>query len=153
MMSQTSRYALGILGFLVRADGSRSRSEDIAQSTGIPANYLSKILNQLRKQGLVEAEKGWGGGFRLRPEALKRPIEEILAIFEGVGSTNREDCVFGHPECNSDNPCPLHPYWERIRGAYREMLSRTTVADLGGRVGRGTGKKEKKKKRQEKNDE
>lgn len=131
MISRTSRYALHILGFLVRSNGARSRSEDIARETGIPANYLSKILNQLRKQGIVEGEKGWGGGFRLRPEALNRPIKEILAVFEGVDILTREDCGFGMPQCSADDPCPLHPYWEGIRNLYREMLSETTVADLG----------------------
>ena len=131
MISRTSRYALQILGFLVRENGRRSRSQEIARGTRIPANYLSKILNQLRKQGVVEAEKGWGGGFQLRGEALERPIEEILAIFDGVDSTRHDGCAFGHPACDSDHPCPLHPYWERIRGTYREMLSKTTVADLG----------------------
>ncbi|MBK7702550.1 MAG: Rrf2 family transcriptional regulator [bacterium] len=38
----------------------------VAAATGIPVNYLSKILNQLRKAGLVESRKGWGGGFQLR---------------------------------------------------------------------------------------
>ena len=131
MISQTSRHALRILGFLAQADGARSRSGDIARETGIPANYLGKILNRLRKQGIVESEKGWGGGFRLRPEALKRPIGEILAFFEGVESINREDCAFGLPECSADEPCPLHPYWEGIRELYRRMLLETTVADLG----------------------
>ena len=130
MVSQTARYALNILGFLVRSGAARSRSGDIAKATGIPANYLSKILNQLRKQGIVEGEKGWGGGFRIRPESLKRPIGEIVAIFEGTDSTMRKDCVFGLPECSSDSPCPRHPYWEGIRKLYREMLSETTVADL-----------------------
>ena len=130
MISRTSQYALQIVGFLARENGRRSRSKDIARHTGIPANYLSKILNQLRKQGIVEAEKGLGGGFQLRTEALDRPIEEILVIFDGVASTRREECAFGHLECDSDHPCPLHPYWERIRGTYREMLSKTTVADL-----------------------
>ena len=78
MVTQTARYALNVLGFLVRAEAERVRSEDIARQTGIPANYLSKILNQLRKQGVVEGEKGWGGGFRIRPEALQRPIGEIV---------------------------------------------------------------------------
>ena len=131
MISQTARYALNILGFLVKAGENRSRSEDIAKSTGIPANYLSKILNQLRKQGIVEGEKGWGGGFRLRPEASGRPIAEIVAIFEGVDRTGREDCVFGLGECDSEHPCPLHDHWEGILKLYREMLSETTVADLG----------------------
>jgi Rrf2 family protein len=134
MVSQTARYALNVLGFLVRNDGARARSEDIARKTGIPANYLSKILNQLRKQGVVEGEKGWGGGFRIRRESLARPIGDIVEIFEGTERTRREDCVFGWPKCDSEHPCPLHPHWEGIRSLYREMLSRTTVADLGKKI-------------------
>ena len=89
------------------------------------------VKAQLRKQGIVEGEKGWGGGFRLRPGARNRPIGEILAFFEGVESINREDCAFGLPECSVTDPCPLHPYWEGIRQLYREMLSETTMCAVG----------------------
>ena len=131
MISQTARYALNTLGFLVRNRDDRIRGEEIARNTGVPANYLSKILNQLRKQGVVEAEKGWGGGFRIRPDALNRPIRDVLAIFDGVDSTERTDCLYGLPECDDKHPCPLHSYWERIREIHAEMLSNTTIEDLG----------------------
>ena len=130
MINQTSRYALNILGFLAENQGRRTRSEEISRATGIPANYLSKILNQLRKQALVNSEKGWGGGFELRPEALQTPISKILVIVEGVESVQREDCLFGLPECNADDPCPLHPYWEKIRDTYHQMLAETRIVDL-----------------------
>lgn len=131
MISQTSRYALRILGFLVENQGHRTRGEQIAEATGIPANYLSKILSQLRKQGIVDSEKGWGGGFELRPESMSRAISEILAIFDGVQSGTQIDCVFGLAKCDSTNPCPLHPHWERVKGAMDEMLTTTSVGDLG----------------------
>ena len=131
MLSRTSTYAINILGFLVRSQGERTRAEQIAKGTGIPANYLSKILNQLRKQGLVDAEKGWGGGFELRQEALVRPIRDILEIFDGVDSSGTVECLFGLENCDSENPCPLHSYWERIRDLREDMLDRTTIADLG----------------------
>lgn len=131
MVSRTGRYALRILGYLVDNRGRRITGEQIASATGIPANYLAKILNQLRKQGMVTSEKGWGGGFELRERAADVPIRRVLAIFEGVGAAERPECVFGLPECDADHPCPLHPYWERIRGTLDEMVSSTTVADLG----------------------
>jgi len=130
MLSQTSRYALNILGFLARDPAQRVRGEEIARGTGIPSNYLSKILNRLRKQGIVDAAKGWGGGFRLREESLAKPISEILQIFDGVESTERNDCLFGLPHCDASNPCPLHSYWEKIRDIHGTMLRSTTVADL-----------------------
>lgn len=130
MVSRTARYALRILGYLAARPGERIPGEQIAGETGVPANYLSKIMNQLRKQGLVDAEKGWGGGFSLRKRTLRRPVREVLAIIDGAESTERRECLFGLPRCDDENPCPLHPYWERIREVYGEMLSEVRVRDL-----------------------
>ncbi|MFO7609904.1 MAG: Rrf2 family transcriptional regulator [Candidatus Krumholzibacteriia bacterium] len=132
MVSRTAKYALKVLGFLVGTRGSRVPGGEIARLTGVPANYLSKILNQLRKQGIVEAEKGWGGGFELRPEALRRPIRDVLIAIEGPESVDRKDCVFGLPECDVENPCPLHPWWEKIKEVHADMLENATIADLAG---------------------
>jgi Rrf2 family protein len=133
MISQTGRYALSILGYLVRHDSELVRGEAIAAATGVPPNYLSKILNQLRKGGFVDSQKGWHGGFRLRASALDRPIREVLATIDGEDRTRRTDCVFGQTACNEANPCPLHGYWEAIRSTFTSMLDDARVADLGRR--------------------
>lgn len=133
MISHTTRYALRILGHLVDHQGQRTPGEEIARATGIPLNYLSKILTQLRKRGIVDSEKGWGGGFELRADARNLAIGEILSIFDGVDRSKDRECVFGLAKCAADNPCPLHPYWARVQGALDGMLTGTTVADLGGR--------------------
>jgi Rrf2 family protein len=130
MVSQTARYALHILGYLRQSRGGLVRGEEIAEATGIPSNYLSKILSQLRKHGIVDSRKGWGGGFALRESALERPIRDVLEIIDGVESTVRTDCVFGLPACDANNPCPLHPYWEQIRRTHEEMLVQTRIGDL-----------------------
>lgn len=131
MISQTGRYALNILGYLVRHQGELVRGEVIAEATGVPSNYLSKILNQLRKHGVVDSRKGWHGGFRLRPAAVDRPVRDVLAIIDGEDRTRRTDCVFGLEECDESNPCPLHGYWEAIRGIFTSMLDDARIADLG----------------------
>jgi Rrf2 family protein len=139
MISRTVTYALRTLGYLVDNPGVRSRAEEIAKATGVPANYLSKVLNQLRKRGVVDSEKGWGGGFELRPDALGLPIREIAIVFDGIARLEQKQCVFGLPECGSDHPCPLHPYWERISVTMTEMLQNTKIEDLG-RSGRDSSK-------------
>lgn len=132
VINQTSRYALRILGFLAKHPQQRIPGSEIAHATGIPANYLSKILGQLRKRGLVSAEKGWGGGFVLREDARALHIAEILKIFEGEEGFQRDECVFGLPECDPEHPCPLHDHWERVKTGFHEMVSKTTVGDLAG---------------------
>jgi Rrf2 family transcriptional regulator, iron-sulfur cluster assembly transcription factor len=133
MTTQTVRYALQILGHLRDRSGGRVRVEEAANATGIPANYLSKILNRLRKAGLVESRKGWGGGFALRPEANSAPIADIVLLFEGARARTGSDCGYGWPRCDSEHPCPLHPYWQQIRGHYDEMLDKITIGDLASR--------------------
>lgn len=131
MLSRTTAHALRTLGYLVERRGSRIPGEEIARATGVPANYLSKILNVLRKRGIVDSEKGWGGGFELREDALGLQVREIVIVLEGVDPLEQNDCVFGLPECGSEAPCPLHSHWERIRGTLNEMVTTLTVRDLG----------------------
>ena len=130
MITQTVKYALQILGYLHSRGKERVRGDEIARATGIPANYLSKILNQLRKAGIVDSRKGWGGGFMLRREALRRPITDIVTVFEGRSARRAQECVFGLSRCDATDPCPLHPFWESIRGTYDDMLRKTSIGDL-----------------------
>lgn len=132
MLTRTARYALQCLGFLVRSRGTRVSGQMIAEQTGVPANYLSKILNQLRKHGIVDAEKGWGGGFQLLDKALERPILDVVEILEGTDNHRFEGCLFGLPECDPEHPCPLHPHWAEIRALHESMLSGIRIEDLAG---------------------
>ena len=128
MVSQTGKYALRILGYLADHPGQWIQGEQIASQTGIPSNYLSKILNQLRKRGFVLSHKGWGGGFVLNESAGATPISEVLLLFEGTRDDT--ECIFGLRKCDAENPCPLHSHWEAIQANYKTMLTGTTISDL-----------------------
>jgi Rrf2 family protein len=128
MISQTVKYALRILGHLAERPGVWIGGDQIARATGIPSNYLSKILSQLRKRGLVQSQKGWGGGFVLDARASRIPIAAVVELFDG--KPKQRSCLFGLPACDPDNPCPLHNHWERISKSYDRMLASTTIGDL-----------------------
>lgn len=97
MLNQTSRYTLSLLCYLVRHSHERVPARQIAVDTGTPANYVAKILSTLRKGGVVEAEKGWGGGYALRPRAGDISVGEVMALFEDrVGIA---PCPFVQPVC------------------------------------------------------
>lgn len=131
MISRTTKYALNVLRYLARDPGLRVPTDMLSKETGVPANYLSKILSQLRKHNVVEGEKGWRGGFRLRSGALDRSLRSITRIFEKRPlRTGTEECIFGLGLCDSANPCALHSQWERIRAERDAMFSTNTVRDL-----------------------
>jgi Rrf2 family protein len=93
LLSNTSRYAVRLLGFLVAHSDERVPVPQIAEATVTPANYVSKILNAMRKHGLVVSERGWGGGFQLAPGVLDRPIRDVVVLFDGVEKTNRPNAT------------------------------------------------------------
>jgi len=128
VFSQTSRYALQTLGYLATNRDRWVLAREIAEETGIPSNYLSKILSQLRKRGFVVSLKGWGGGFRLKSSAGGVAISSVLETFDG--KRERDACAFHLGRCDADDPCPLHPHWERVREEYERMLRTVTLRDL-----------------------
>ncbi|MEW5755105.1 MAG: Rrf2 family transcriptional regulator [Pseudomonadota bacterium] len=130
MISRTGKHALHILGYLVQHPGDWISGQDIAKATCIPANYQGKILNTLAKHGFVESRKGWGGGFKINPAALDRSIDEVLEIVEGPTAAEGKECVYGLGLCNDSQPCPLHPYFKPIRGAFDNMLHKVTIGEL-----------------------
>src|SRR4030042_3420383 len=81
MLTQTSRYVLSVLCHLARHTTHHVPAHEIAAVTGTPPNYVGKILGVLRKRGVVTAQKGWGGGFALGPQAGDLSLGELLGYF------------------------------------------------------------------------
>jgi len=130
MMTHTVEYALRILSRLAKTPGVWSSGQALSKETGVPMNYLQKILGQLVKNGHVESQKGWGGGFMLNDKALSTPIISVVEIFEGKKELG--GCALGGGKCNLKAPCPLHDYWSSINDSYRNMLRNVTFGDLAG---------------------
>jgi Rrf2 family protein len=89
---------------------------------------LGKLLRTLAGAGLVESQKGLGGGFRL----ARNPKEiSMLDVVEPIEHISRwAGCILGWPECSEVDPCPIHIRWEAVRNSYLQMLKRTTIAEL-----------------------
>lgn len=129
MISKTGTHALTALAALAKlASGSYAGTGDVARAIGAPRNYLGKLLKALSDQGLVESQKGKGGGFRL---ARDPATITLLDVMEPVGRVNRwTGCFLGQARCSDDVPCSVHARWSVTREAYFQFLKSTTVADL-----------------------
>ena len=128
MLTLTSQYALRALIHLCQHEeewpipGSR-----IAAETESPPNYLSKVLGDLVKGGLLESSPGKAGGFRLSVTAKQASLLEGLSPFEPFG---RRSCPFGNRECGDENPCNAHENWKQVVEAQQVFLRMTTVQDI-----------------------
>lgn len=129
MMSKTGVHALRALAALAKlSNGDFAGSGEIAQAIGAPRNYLGKLLKTLSHEGLVESQKGKGGGFRLARDPATITLLDVMEPVARVGRWT--GCFLGHATCSDDAPCSLHVRWGKARDAYFQFLKETTVADL-----------------------
>ncbi len=127
MLSRTGQYAVKAAIYLAgRPAGSFHLAREIGRELKIPEQYLSKVLHQMARCGLLESQRGRQGGFRLRIAAGRLTLFEVL---DAVEDTHRfERCLLG--PCSEKAPCPVHERWKKIREDYLELLRKTTVSDL-----------------------
>ncbi len=129
MLSMTSKYALRALVELTRHQGEALRGQELAESTGIPPQYLSKIMLALRHAGYVAAARGAGGGYRLVKPANSIALIDVMELFEGAAA--RPQCFLGiNNECNPDSPCSAHNSWGALRAMYLGFLEHTMVSEI-----------------------
>lgn len=128
MLSQAAGYATSALGYLATAGGAPMLVKEIAEACGIPGPYLAKIVNTLRRVGLVQTQRGVGGGVTL----ARRPQEITLyQIAELLGDPICEPrCMLGVSECSDERACPAHKFWAQHRSETVAFLMRTTIADV-----------------------
>jgi Rrf2 family protein len=151
LLSLTGEYALRAVVYLARhIDDGPIPGRQIAADLEVPRKYLSSILGDLVRTGLLEASPGRTGGFRLvRPPRSVRLLD-VVAPFEQV-KTARRPCPFGNATCSDVDPCAGHDRWSSVKKEYGRFLEETTVFDVAqpGRKSRtakrGTARKKKKK--------
>jgi Rrf2 family iron-sulfur cluster assembly transcriptional regulator len=129
MLSMTAQYALRAFVYIAGQNGDQPvLAREIAAHTGVPLHYLSRILRDAVRAGLLESARGVGGGFRLTRPANRIKLYDVLSPFDDV--LDRSRCPFGQPRCNDQSPCGFHEYWKPIKTAYLKMLEETTLGNV-----------------------
>ncbi|MDZ7772965.1 MAG: Rrf2 family transcriptional regulator [Balneolaceae bacterium] len=103
----------------------------ISEQLDISAYFLTKILQNLTKSGMLESLKGPKGGVRLKRPRTKSGSSMWWRPWTGLGLVT--ECVLGLPGCGDSKPCPVHEEWARVRGDLQEMLESNTLDGLAGK--------------------
>jgi len=129
MLSQTAEYALRTVLYL--ADRGEERligAEELAETLGVPRNYLSKTLHRLSRERILASARGKGGGFRLARDPRRLTLLQVVEPFDAISAERR--CLLGRPACDDRHPCPAHHRWKAVSTQVAEFFRKTTVAEL-----------------------
>lgn len=128
MLTLTGEYALRASIYLAQhEDCWPIPGRCIAEETQIPAKYLSKVLGDLVRSGVLDSSPGKNGGFRLRRPASRTMLFDVLAPFEPFD--NRR-CPFDNRACSDERPCPAHDRWKQIVQTQLRFLETTSVQSV-----------------------
>jgi Rrf2 family protein len=127
--SATSGYAILALAHMNRHEGSWMLAKEIASGTNLPRPYLSKILNALRRSGMIRAKRGYRGGYTLARPAREISLLEVVDAIEG--SAWRESCLLGVCITRAKRCCPTYDFWNVEKARIEAELRQLTLEDVG----------------------
>jgi len=102
--------------------------EEISIKTKIPKPYLSKILQDLCRGGILLSRRGTGGGFALARSIQEISLKNIIDVVEGKICI--VSCLNAADQCVRADGCPIAPFWGEVQGFMDELIGSITVEDL-----------------------
>ena len=142
-LSTKSDYAIKALVRLALADGSAPvTARDIVAFTGAPPKFLEQVMHDLRQAGLVESQRGKGGGYVIARDPASVSFADVIDLVDG----RRGDPSTGRAGAPSSNggkgrmrggdqaESLVAPVWRDVRECTRAILGSATIADAAARA-------------------
>lgn len=129
-ISTKGRYALRMLIDLAEhQEQGFIALKDIAERQNISKKYLEQIVPMLHKSQILQANRGFQGGYRLVKAPSQYTIGNILRLTEG--SLAPISCLECDPQgCERRHECPTLPMWQGLNKIISDYLDSITLQDI-----------------------
>jgi Rrf2 family protein len=131
MISKKAKYAIKALKVLTEEFGKGPvLISYISARENIPKKFLEAILLELRNHGILQSQKGKGGGYLLRIDPARVNLAQVLRVIDGPIAPT--PCVSHNfyvkcDDCEDEVTCALKPIMERVRDANLGVYENTTL--------------------------
>ncbi len=128
ILTKETDYAVRALINIADTPGRASTAAAIAGTEKIPWLFLRRVLAKLAAAGLLDSQKGRGGGFAMRVRPERITMVDVIRVFQGEVELN-ECLVKGIPCCNRPT-CPVRRKVKGVERVLRRELTAITIAML-----------------------
>jgi Rrf2 family protein len=133
MLSQRTRYTIRALLHLADRFGQGPvQLSEIAETQNIPSKFLTVMLSNMRRAGLVETMRGREGGYWLAKPPAEISYGEIVRLTRGslgllpcASRLAYEQCT----NCITEEKCRLHRVMLMVRDETARILDGLSLAD------------------------
>jgi Rrf2 family protein len=126
-----NQYALRAVFELAKHQGKGpTKISEIADAQSIPVRFLEVILNKLKRSGLIDAKRGFYGGYYLTRSPDQITVADIINFLQGPPTpVDCAACVL-KTKCPHGHRCAFSSMWNRVNRAILQVYSETTIQDL-----------------------
>lgn len=128
-LTLTGEYAIRSMIYMAgKPFGTNFTIAEIAASNRVPDKFLRKILPQLATAGLIQSQRGKGGGLKLKIPADKITPLHIIQAIDGDMALNK--CMIDNDFCSDSRWCSMHVLWAEAQNNLKKVLSGKSIAEL-----------------------
>lgn len=133
VLSQKTRYAIRAMQHLADHYGHAPvQMAQIAEEQKIPANFLTVILSELVRFGLVESQRGPDGGYRLALSPIDISYGDLIRIMRGSLALVPCASRFAHEKCKNcleEGDCRTRALMLEVRDRTADILDSIRLSD------------------------
>jgi len=129
LISRKTDYALILIGALKPTfrSGDFVPLKLIARQYRLPYAYAEKLASSLKRAGVLEAQIGKSGGYRLARDPKKITLQSIVNIFQVKPMVRCMISLGLQKSCALSATCPTRASWNKADDAIRKALSKIHV--------------------------
>lgn len=128
-LTRAADYAIRVMIHLAGLPPeSRASRAELAVAAECPEQFLSKVLQNLTRAGLVLSHRGNTGGFELPNNHRTATLLDVVEAIEGPLRLNI--CLNSDRCCSRQEWCPAHDVWVNAQAAVAEVLRSATIGNL-----------------------
>lgn len=126
-VSARTDYGIRALTEIAASGGGPVTAQRISRAQAIPLAFLTNILTDLRRAGLVRGHRGAIAGYELVRPAMHITLAEVIGVTErDLSRPTLEEITYpGAAE-------PLKGVWLAVRSSISAVLGSVTLADVAG---------------------
>jgi len=137
MLSMKAKYAIRALMVMAKNEKKMLASKAIAKEADVPQKFLDNILQELRREGLVESKRGIFGGYFLVKPAAKIMVGDVVRMADGPLAPIRCASVTAYQKCDDcvdEATCQIRKVMIDVRNSISGILDKRSIKDMIGKA-------------------
>ena len=132
-LQMTTDYAMRIIAFMITNNAvdknNLVKAKEMATILGIDYQYSMKVINQLKKAGMLKSMQGCAGGYYLDESVMDLTFYDVIKLMEGeiylLKCLDIDECTR-----KKDMTCPVQCEFNKLQDAFRTKLMEIKVAEV-----------------------